>query len=279
MHILSVDDERIVLENMRFELKQLFPEDEIHTASTEKDALTLVRDLVKKQEAPVYAFLDIELKEMSGLELAKEIKSISPDTSVIFCTAYKEFAVDAFRIHALGYLLKPVRAKDIADTLDAMQKGWRRKKIIEATPVPTLTPRLRVQTFGNFEAFIGGKPLSFDREKAKELLAYLIDRNGASVTTAEIASVLWENIPYDRSTKNRVTSTVASLKKTLVKAGVGDILVKTWNHLAIDPSKIDCDLYNFLQGDVLAVNSYRGEYMSSYSWAELSNGALFHQAK
>ena len=49
----------------------------------------------------------------------------------------------------------------------------------------------------------------------KELLAYLVDRHGASVTTEQIAAVLWEDRNYDRSLKNQVTSTVASLKKTL----------------------------------------------------------------
>lgn len=268
MHILSVDDERFVLDNMRFELKQLFPDEDIHTASEENDVLSLVRELTAKGEAPVYAFLDIELKKMSGLELAKEIKAISPDTKIIFCTAYREFAMDAFRIHALGYLLKPVRAADIAAMLDAMQKDWRLK---QARPEPSpAAGTLRCQTFGHFEVFDQkGKPVVFEREKARELLAFLVDRNGASVTTARIAEILWPEIPYDRSAKNRVTSTVASLRKTLTAAGAEKLLVKSWNHLGIDPKKLDCDLYDFLRGDVLAVNAYRGEYMSGYQWAKL----------
>lgn len=272
MNILTVDDERMVLENMRYELNQLFPGDTIHAASTEKEALECLNRLVSEGQPPVYAFLDIELKQMSGLELAKQIKSRSPDTSIIFCTAYREYAMDAFRLHALGYILKPVRAEDIAETLDAMNKGWRQKKERESAPIPIPSGKaLRIQTFGHFEVFASGKPLSFEREKSKELLAFLTDRNGASVTTAEIAAVLWPDIAYGPSVKNRVTSTVTSLKKALKNAGAEDTLVKSWNHLSLDPAKVDCDLFDFLKGDVLAVNSFRGEYMTGYSWAKLGS--------
>jgi two-component SAPR family response regulator len=114
--------------------------------------------------------------------------------------------------------------------------------------------------------------LVFEREKAKELLAYLVDRHGASVTTEQIAAVLWENRNYDRSLKNQVTSTVASLKKTLQAVDSGHILVKTWNHLALDTEKVKCDAYDFEKGDMTAVNAFRGEYMINYSWAEFTAG-------
>ena len=51
-------------------------------------------------------------------------------------------------------------------------------------------------------------------------------------------------------------------------------MIKKWNYLAIDPERIDCDYYNFLAGDVRAINSYTGEYMSNYSWAEFTTAYL-----
>ena len=44
--------------------------------------------------------------------------------------------------------------------------------------------------------------------------------------------------------------------------------------IAIDPERVDCDYYRFLAGDMTAVNAFRGEYMSNYSWAEPTVGAL-----
>ena len=104
-------------------------------------------------------------------------------------------------------------------------------------------------------------------------MAYLLDKRGAAATTAEIALTLWDDDSKIRS----VQTIISSLRKTLKKAGVTDVLVKSRNRTAVDVSKICCDLYEFIDGNVAAVNAYRGEYMSNYSWAEFTNGHLYHQ--
>ena len=58
---------------------------------------------------------------------------------------------------------------------------------------------------------------------------------------------------------------------------MADFFGKSSNMTAVDVSKIFCDLYEFIDGNVAAVNAYRGEYMSNYSWAEFTNGHLYHQ--
>ena len=68
------------------------------------------------------------------------------------------------------------------------------------------------------------------------------------------------------------TTIVASLRSTLKSVGIEDVIIKTWNHLAVDVSKIKCDSYDYEKWDAVAVNSFRGEYMSNYSWAEFSTG-------
>ena len=72
--------------------------------------------------------------------------------------------------------------------------------------------------------------------------------------------------------KNRTTTTVTSLKNSLKVAGAEDILIKTWNHLALDITKIKCDAYDYEKWDAVAVNSFHGEYMTNYSWAEFTTG-------
>jgi len=154
-------------------------------------------------------------------------------------------------------------------------------RIREISDSGILLMRVRIQTFGHFEVFVDGRPLHFEREKAKELMAYLIDRHGASVTTRQIAAVLWEDAEYDVDLKNRVTRIISSLRKTLNEAGVGALLIKEWNHLAIDTSQFVCDAYDFEQGDPRAVGLFRGEYMTNYSWAEVTTGTYvrMHQEK
>ena len=265
MYILAVDDERPALESLANELKTVFPDDTIHSERKPSAAMEWVKALNISGEQLSYAFLDIQMSGMSGLELARQLKEQFPKLTLIFCTAYSEYAFDAFGVFAKGYLLKPVRAEDIRRVVNEIETGWR------AEPSPSAN-EVRVQTFGNFEVFVNGKMLTFEREKSKELLAFLVDRHGASVTTKQIAAILWEDVPYDVNVKNMTTTIVASLRKTLNSAGIGDILIKSWNHIAIDVSKIKCDAYDYENMNVPAINSFHGEYMANYSWAEFTTG-------
>ena len=263
MNILAVDDESLLLWQLTEELSKVFSKEDIHGFDEADDALDYVRKSTDEGKPLDFAFLDIKLRGANGIEVAKEIKDIYPETKIVFCTAFSEYAMDAFGVYAMGYLLKPVTADMIRSVLEHMNIKWEDKEPDK---------QIRVQTFGNFEVFVNGRQLFFEREKAKELFAYLVDRRGASVTNTEIALMLWED---DTKVRN-VGTIMSSLRKTLKEAGVESVLVKARNHTAIDKEKIQCDLYDFYKGDAMAVNSYQGEYMINYSWAELTNGSLMN---
>lgn len=264
MYILALDDEQYALESLAEQLKLVFPEANIQEETKASSALSWAKNLADSGEELSYAFLDIQMRGMNGIEVATQLKILHPKVKLFFCTAYSEYAYDAFGLCAKGYLLKPIEAKEIARVLDEMVSDWRDSQ----NPLPK---DIRIQTFGNFGVFVDGELLAFEREKAKELLAYLVDRHGAPVTTAQIATVLWEEA-YDRKLKNKTTAIVSSLRSTLKNAGIESILIKTWNNLAIDVSKVKCDSYDFEKGDLIAINSFHGEYMSNYSWAEFTTG-------
>lgn len=265
MYILAVDDERLALDALASEIEYVFPKAEIHKEKNAEEALEWVKEMVQSGECIEYAFLDIHLRSSSGLDLAAKLKRVCPKVKLFFCTAHDNYAFEAFGLCAKGYLLKPIVAKDIERVLDEMVVDWRMEAEIQ-------NKEIVVQTFGNFEVFVNGSPLKFERSKAKELFAYLIDRHGASVTTEQISMTLWENEEYDRRQKNKVTTIVSSLKNTLKSAGIESVLNKSWNSLSIDISKIKCDAYDFEKGDLVAINTFHGEYMSNYSWAEFTTG-------
>lgn len=264
MFVLALDDEKYALESLSEQLKLIFCEAEIKEETKPSEALSWAENLAERGEELSYAFLDIQMRGMNGLEVAARLKDLHPRVVVFFCTAYSEYAFDAFGLCAKGYLLKPVQAKDIKRVLDEMVPSWRDSQ----NPSPK---DIRIRTFGNFGVFVDGELLAFEREKAKELLAYLVDRHGSPVTTAQIATVLWEEV-YDRKLKNRTTAIISSLRNTLKAVGIDSILIKTWNNLALDISKVKCDAYDFEKGDEIAINSFCGEYMANYSWAEYTTG-------
>ena len=265
MYILAADREQNVLDEMLDEIGKVFPKAKLSGKTEFLKAVEWSRKLAEEGKILEYAFLDICMERMNGLELARQIQLCHPKVKLIFCTSNKEYAFEAMGLYAKGYLLKPVRAEDIVKTLDAMVHDWR-------NTIHQTEPEIRMQTFGHFQCFVNGRPLSFEREKARELLAYLVDRHGAAVTTQQIALVLWEERPYDKTLKNYVATVVKSLKSTLSAVGVEDLLIKTYNHLAIDVAKFKCDAYDYEKYDTAARNAFRGEYMVNYSWAEFTGG-------
>ena len=265
MYILALDDERYALDSIAQELEQVFPDAEIQEETKASSAIAWAKALAENGKKLSYAFLDIQMRGTNGLEVARQLKILHPGVTLFFCTAYSEYAIDAFGLYAKGYLLKPVQAKDIECVLDEMVTNWRQDVNVQPQ-------NIRIQTFGYFSIFVNESMVTFEREKAKELLAYLVDRHGTSVTTEQIASILWENEPYDRKLKNKVTTIISSLRSTLREVGAENILIKTWNNLALDVNKVKCDAYDFEKGDLVAINSFRGEYMANYSWAEFTTG-------
>ncbi len=261
MITISVDDQITVAQEMMKMMKEIDPEGEHSSYSDYENALEYV-----EKRLPDVAWLDIEMPGVSGLEMAKRIKEISPKTNIVFVTGHEKFAYQSFKLHASGFILKPFRKEDIERELENL-----RNPILKEDK----KKRMRVQCFGNFEVFDkNGIPVSFQRTKSKELLAYLIDRRGALCSINDICNVFFEEEGDERSMKSRLRLFFSKLKQDLEKAGVGDVIVKEWNAYGIDTSKIDCDYYDYLKGDIIAINSFQGEYMSQYSWAEMTLGDL-----
>lgn len=210
------------------------------------------------------ALLDIDMAEMNGIELAREIKKLWPDMYIIFLTAYREYALEAFSVRAGGYLLKPVTEERLAAEV---AYAFSKKK-------PSPIPHVMIRTFGGFDVFVDGKMVTFSQAKCKEFLAYLVDRQGNSVTRKEAFSILWEDARYDRSMQKQMDNIIRSMRKTLDEYGIGDIFELQRGTMRIRPELFTCDAYQFFRGDADAVNAYRGEYMSAYSWASITESYM-----
>lgn len=254
MKIIVADDERLALEQLIYTIREAATDAEIYGFNEPEELM----DFAKDNPCDV-AFLDIEMGTMSGLEIAKQLKLWNPKINIIFVTAYDQYMLSAYKLRISGYLMKPVTKEDIAEELNNLR-----------IPVMAKPENVLVAVcFGNFEVFVNGESLSFTRSKTKELLAYLIDRRGCSVTSGEIRAVLWEGARDDVKTADYLQKLKKDLVNTLKKAGVESVFVSGRNKYAIRPECISCDYYDFLDNKPEGIRAYNGEYMSQYGWAIL----------
>ena len=82
-----------------------------------------------------------------------------------------------------------------------------------------------IKTFGGFDVFVDGKQVHFSSEKAKEMLAVLVDKRGSSVSLSQMAWLLYEQSP-EQTAKNNLRVIYYRLKKILENNGIGGMLIK-----------------------------------------------------
>lgn len=274
MKFLAVDDEEMVRKLLVNTLAEAEPGCIVEQAMRAKDALELVK--TELQEPFDAAFLDIEMPGMSGLQLAKQIKDICGTVKIVFVTGFSQYALDAFSVHAHGYILKPITLSRIQQEIDYIKEDGN-AAAVQITDASR--NRLSVTCFGNFDVRVNGNSLVFPRRKSKELLAYLVDKRGTHCSTKELCAAMFEDKEYNRNTLSQMQKIISTLMTVLKTAGAADAVDKRFNSMAIRMDKIDCDFYRFLSGDIDAVNSYTGEYMTDYEWAEMTAGWIEDEKK
>lgn len=262
MNYLVMDDERLAREYMKEMLEEASPGNCIYDTDNPQEALGLM-DTVDVD----ILFLDIEMPNINGIEFAKQVKIKKNKINIVFCTGYDQYTKDAFDVDASAYLLKPVSVDQIKHALDNLRYGFD-----SASPS---SKRIFFQCFGNFECFIDGEPVLFKFSKTRELLAYLVHRNGALSTVHELESVLWEDEEH--------ASYLRKLKKDLLdnlrELHAENLIVSARGYLGIRMlPDIYCDYYSWLKGEPSGINAYKGEYMSQYPWADYTNAMLSNES-
>lgn len=259
MKVIIVDDEIMALEDFEDTCKELEIDADIVKFHNSLDALSFVA--VNKVDI---AFLDIEMPVLKGIELARRIKAVSPNVKIIFSTSYSEYALEAFSVDAVDYVMKPYEPMTIQKAFD---KAMLVKDVVQES-------RIFIKTFGYFDVFVDGKSVTFTSAKSKELLAILVDRNGGVVSTEQAINLLWVGREYDETVQSLFRKVLKSLRTALEDVGALDILIDNRNQRSIDKSKVSCDYYELLAEKPGVKAKYFGKYMEQYSWANSTETQL-----
>ena len=254
MIAIAVDDEVLMLGALVAAIEASPDITEVAKFSDCEQAL----EFIKSNTADI-AFLDINMRGMGGLALAQNIIAACPNCKIVFCTGYEEYAIPAFKLHASGYLMKPISAEDVQGEIDNIKGVRQREKL------------LVVKCFGNFEVYAKDEKLTFKRLKTKELFAFLVDRKGAGMTAKQICAVLFPDDMDDNKNAAYLRQLVMDLKNTLKAAGAENVLRHETPCYRVDTSLIQCDYLSYLE---TGAPEFYGEYMMQYSWAEETSAIL-----
>ena len=248
MRAITVDDEIYMLETLQEAVRASSDIERTEAFSSCSAALAYAA------EHPVdIAFLDINMRGIGGLGLAEKLMEMHPHCKIVFCTGYEEYAVSAFRLHVSGYLMKPITAEAVQKEIDHI-KG-----------VKAAEKMLTIHCFGNFEVLYNGETLPFKRTKSKELLAVLVDRNGAGMTAKQLCAILFPDDTDDTKNAAYLRQLILDLKNTLKTIRAEEVLQHETPYYRIDTDLVKCDYLSFLE---TGKPSFLGEYMTQYSWAE-----------
>lgn len=273
-----VDDELLALELLEKQVEKIEHIDIVGKYTNPADSL----ELVKKGEVHV-AFLDIQMPDIDGLELAERMLEIDPQLSIVFTTAYNEYAVEAFELDAIDYLIKPVKVERLEKT---MQRLYKEQKIIQAMEEheKRKTLRLQMKNYLSFETKDNSfQPIAWRTAKAQELFIYLLENAGSFVEKDLLAEMLWEDKDLE-SGVSLLYTTVYNIRKALRPyADHFQIQNRTDGYL-LELTDVDIDTVTWLESvqairctdDETAeaceklLDSYDGTYLSQhdYVWLE-----------
>lgn len=208
LNVVIVDDEKPAL-NL------------LNKLLTDRDDMRVVGAFMKPSELlkampellPDVVFLDIEMPGINGLELASALQDIQGDVEIVFVTAYRQYALEAFQVNALDYLLKPVDAERFEQMIAKLMK--------QKNPPPKRNGVPAFVCFGGFEVYRSDRsePVRFPTAKTEELLAFFLVNRETTLSKWTICESLWPGCEEEKAEQNLHT-TVYRMKKTLLDSGI-----------------------------------------------------------
>ena len=275
---ILVDDEMLALQHMKKKLGELGTAEVIDTFSNAESFLNVMEQLDFQ-----VAFLDIEMPGLDGLDLAKIIKEWNKDIYIVFVTANRDYAIQAFELQSIDYLLKPILKYRLEKTIIRIQEQLQmtEKHSVSIKPV---SPTIKVVCFNEFVVYHQDEPVKWKTAKSKELFAFLISNLHTYVNRDTIIDQLWPEHDYKKA-KIQLHTSMSHLRKTLDSVGLEKVINFSNQSYALELDTLQCDAIDFekiihlhpevnhenIQDFENIVLQYSGSYMekNSYEWATI----------
>lgn len=269
MKVIIIEDEPIAIEVLKKTLMSLESVEVVGTYTNPDEALAAVQEL----QVDV-AFIDIEMGTVSGLEIAQQLINEFDNIEVVFVTAYSHYAIDAFEMNAVDYILKPANEKRLKKTIERLQ--WKSAKG-DRTLERDVQRSISISCFGNFQVFNpDSDPIHWRTRKAKELFAYLwLNSNNVVHRDTIIDEIYTDKTPDQAATY--LHTTIYQIRGTLKRLGFMDS-IRYYNegYRLNVPYRSDLDELNrMLSQESLGekqtekvLTIYKDDFISEgYSWA------------
>lgn len=250
MRAIIVDDEPVMTRFFARECKEVPELNLIGSFTNSKDTLSFVAD------NPVeVAFLDVEMPDMTGLELAVKLREMLSDILIVFVSAY-DYVRDSNKIGGDYYLEKPYDKEVLEIMMERLKLLAKRQK-----------KNVYIQMFGTFNVLKDGKPIPLTG-KAKECLAFIAMFRGKEVTNQTIFSTILENKPCGTKEMTTYFHALKRLKRTLKDNGISDLLISNIKGQMLNTEIVDCDFYSWMDKNSDLHERFNGIFLPEYSWSE-----------
>jgi two-component system LytT family response regulator len=228
----------IVVDDEWYNLKEISElvqnTDFLHVTGRYQNPLLVLEEL--DQTSPDVAFIDIEMPEIDGITLAEKLLERKPSTIIVFITSWDQYAVKAFDLNALDYILKPIKLERFSRMIEKIRGEVSQKNILQS-------PLLKIRCFDKLETTLGGVPVKWERAKAEELFAFLLMNHGHFMHKELIIENLWPNYVPEKALPILQTA-ICKIRKVFSRVPNNVKIEYQGNQYCLTIKNAQCDLFD-----------------------------------
>lgn len=267
MKVLLVDDDQAILLILAKMLRKIEYIEIVGSYHTTEDAYN---HLIK--ESVDILFVDINMPRENGIEFAKRTRLQMPNLMIIFITAHKEYALDAFEIYAFDYIVKPLSQSRLISTLDRAKD---RLSLAKHHHKYDCEYKISVHCFNSLDLFSSeGDKIKIGSSKSYEVLAYLILKREKITSKWEIIDDIFPEIASNNA-ETYLNTSVYRLRKAFEPFGLKDNIIFANDGYRLRLNGIYVDVFDFEEHIRSKMNINLSNYEEALKIGILYQGELF----